>query len=292
VRWHRVLTRAIVVGLLPALASCGHRSAPPVPGPMSDAQVLDIAQQLLERQCMIRHGFRMSVSSHEPVADMRDFPYVIDDVAWAGRHGYGSDLRRALDRYRATEPNGRYFASLDAGRRAAALDALHGTGPGRLTAHLPGGGVVAHSDTGCTAEAEGRLYRDLPAWFRLSHVKAGITPVVRNQVQNDPRYQAATGRWAQCMRRSGQPATDPADARARGLASARRAEIALAVAEATCAQTTLGPVSAQLDAERAAALRSAYRTDLDLEQSLRSAALPRARVVVANAPAGILPDGV
>jgi hypothetical protein len=273
-------------------AACHRTTLPAGPVTAADLTTLDHAGQLLERTCMVRHGFDLFIVPQQPIADLRDFPYGIDDPDWAARHGYGSDLRRQLDGYRTNEPNHRYFESLGPQQQAAAIDALDGTHRGGLTARLPTGAVVAHSDDGCTVEAERRLYGDPLTWYRVSHVSGSLTGIVRQQVLTDPAYIRAVAPWATCMRAAGHPAVDPADARAKGLAAAPSIEIATAVAEARCARSTgLAHVAAELDARYTAAVHSHYRDDLNTQERLRRAALPRARTVVAAAPAGTLPDG-
>jgi hypothetical protein len=73
------------------------------------------------------------------------------------------------------------------------------------------------------------------------------SPVNRHCVRIRPGFPAHHA----LVLRAAQPA---ADARARGLVSGHTAEVVLAVAEATGAHTTLGPVSARLNAEHTTAM--------------------------------------
>ncbi|MYX98421.1 hypothetical protein GT045_27360 [Streptomyces sp. SID486] len=245
-------------------------------------QVLDVAEQLLERDCMRRHGFRFWVVA--PATARRDFPYVLDDIGWARTHGYGAEQRAALRRAAAIDPNKHYLLSLPPDRRTAVVAALNGPRPDGLTADLPNGVRVTHSDTGCTAEAERRLYGDLPAWFRATRTTTVLTGERMAAVQQDQRYLDAREDWARCMKAAGQPYTDPRISRAtaeRGVSRAR--EIRLAVAEATCARSTgLSRVAAAVDRSYDTRLRQRYPGAYGDLARLTEAALPRARALIAR----------
>ncbi|MFJ7149079.1 hypothetical protein ACIQVT_12895 [Streptomyces sp. NPDC100445] len=253
---------------------------------MGSQQVLDVAEQVLERDCMRRLGFRFWVVPPAAPGARRDFPYAVDDIAWARAHGYGADRLAALRRAAVADPNQRYLLSLPPARRAALVAALNGPSPRGLTADLPNGVQVTHSDTGCTAEAERRLYGDLPAWFRATRITASLAGERVAAVQRDPRYRTARDRWARCMKAAGLPYADPQQSRAaadpeRG--ASRTREIRLAVSEATCAQSTgLSRVAAALDRAYGARLRHRYPGAYGDLARLTAAALPRARALVAR----------
>ncbi|GAA3131974.1 hypothetical protein GCM10010521_17370 [Streptomyces rameus] len=155
-------------------------------------QVLAVAEQLPERDCMRRHGFRFWVVARATAR--RDFPYLLDDIGWARAHGYGAEQRVALRRAAAIDPNKHYLLSLPPDRRPAVVAALAGPRPEGLTADLPNGIRVTHSDTGCTAEAERRLYGDLPAWFRATRqaIAAALLLLPRVMPSDDSASRAAS----------------------------------------------------------------------------------------------------
>ncbi|WP_405590762.1 hypothetical protein [Streptomyces sp. NBC_01190] len=275
---------------------------------LTRTRTLDLAERLLERDCMQGRGFRFWVVPPAPDSAHREFPYAVDDIAWATAHGYGSDLLARARRDAAADPNQRYLLSLPPDRRTVLIAALNGPRPTGLTADLPGGVRVSHSDEGCTAEAERKLYGDLPAWFRATRVTAELTGERVAMVQRDPRFLSARARWAGCMKAAGLPYADPQQSRAAateperrpgtgateperspgtatgpGPAASRAREIRVAVAEATCARSTgLSAVSASLDRSYGARLRRRYpRTYSDVAR-LSEAALPRARALIAR----------
>ncbi|MBB6439535.1 hypothetical protein [Streptomyces candidus] len=254
--------------------------------PVGPQQTLEAAEDLLERDCMRRSGFGFWVAPPLTPGARREFPYVVDDVAWAKEHGYGSDRRAAVRRTADADPNTRYLRSLEPRRRAALVAALNGPRPTGLAVDLPNGARVSHSDQGCTAEAERRLYGDLPAWFRATRTTRFLTGERVAAVQQDARYRSARDRWAACMRADGLPYADPQESRAaadpeRGADRAQEARVA--VAEATCALSTdFSRIAADLDRSYETASRRRHpEVYADLARLTR-AALPRARAVIAR----------
>ncbi|MFI9240475.1 hypothetical protein [Streptomyces sp. NPDC053079] len=81
----------------------------------------------------------------------REFPYVLDDPAWAERHGYGRAEREREREEARRDPNGLYVRSLPPHRRPQALAAANGPRPRGLLATLPSGGRIQRSDQGCVA---------------------------------------------------------------------------------------------------------------------------------------------
>ncbi|MEO3868826.1 hypothetical protein ABGB18_08360 [Nonomuraea sp. B12E4] len=147
----------------------------PPPVTAGEARVLWDAEQSLLRDCMARHGFKYWVAPHDPIPEDRDFPYVVDDLGWARRHGYGSDIREHVSRLRDEDPNRLYFEGLPAQRRKAAFVALNGEGPrpgtvkrrpDQLEVRLPTGGRVRRSAVSCTSQAQRQLYGEV---WRLWH---------------------------------------------------------------------------------------------------------------------------
>jgi hypothetical protein len=285
--WRAVAAVLLMLPLAGSAAPTVGPSAGPPRGPAAVATVdrptLDLAEQLLIRECMVRHGFRLWVGEPRPEDEQRTFPYVVDDVDWARRHGFGSDLAAAAQALRRNDPNQRYFDGLPPDRRAAALVALNGARPEGLEARLPSGGVVRRSAEGCRSEAERRLYGDLQAWYRARRVVANLSVVRSGLVLADPAFAAALPAWARCMRGHGYPVDSPSHLRRTVADGTRDAEVAAAVAEATCAADGLAATARDLDARHGADLAQRYRSDIDTKHRLELAAAPRARAIVAAA---------
>ncbi|MFF3962163.1 hypothetical protein ACFYZI_11395 [Streptomyces griseorubiginosus] len=249
------------------------------------AQTLHLAEQLLIKSCMERHGYEYWVEQRPAADGASRFPYVVDDPAWAARHGYGTDLYRARQEEARRDPNQRYFRSMPADRAPALVSALNGPQPTGLSARLPNGIRVTHSDRGCEAEAERTLYGDLPAWFRATRITDSLGGMRVGLVLNDKRYKAAVVPWARCMKAKGHPYPSPAEARAAATRPDKpwphTKEVRLASAEADCAGAgELAAVAKSLDTEYRAELRRRYpgpTSDLD---RLKREALPRARAIV------------
>ncbi|MEV5431954.1 hypothetical protein [Streptomyces sp. NPDC052701] len=245
------------------------------------------AEQLLLRACMRAQGFEYRPVPRNPVPEAREFPYVLDDVAWAREHGYGTDIRREAAEAREKDVNQRYFRSLPPARRAQALRAANGPDPNGITARTPDGMVLRRSTEGCHAQAERTLYGDLAAWFQAEVTLDSLSPMRHTRVPADPAFARAVEPWARCMRAAGHPYASPAHLRRDALpgpgepALPRGQEIRLAVAEARCATTTgLARTARELDRTHALRLRHQYRSELNVAQRLRLGALPRAGEVI------------
>ncbi|MEU4642959.1 hypothetical protein [Micromonospora sp. NPDC023814] len=222
-QWLRACLAATAVAAVALpLAGSAVPASPGRPGGVGadDRRVLGLAEQLLTRECMRRAGFELWVVPPVPADQLRAFPYVVDDVAWARAHGFGTDLVAATDERRRADPNQRYFAALPAERRVAALAALNGARPEGLEARVPSGGVVRRSADGCTSEAQRQLYGDLPAWYRSSKVVADLSylrqrrvlaepPADRDGDLADPAWTAALRPWSRCVRQQGYPVDTP-----------------------------------------------------------------------------------
>ncbi|MEV5766344.1 hypothetical protein AB0L34_17490 [Micromonospora sp. NPDC052213] len=283
-RWLRAWLAATAVAAV-ALPLAGS-AVPASPGRTGgvgadDRRVLGLAEQLLTRECMRRAGFELWVVPPAPADQLRSFPYVVDDVAWARAHGFGTDLVAATDERRRADPNQRYFAALPAERRVAALAALNGARPEGLEARVPSGGVVRRSADGCTSEAQRQLYGDLPAWYRTSKVVANLSYLRQRRVLADPAWTAALRSWSRCVRQQGYPVDTPDQLREAVVTRGRAAEVAAAVTEARCAAGGLAATARELDARHRADLTAAYRREVATRERLEQAAVPRARAVVA-----------
>ncbi|MFB7942055.1 hypothetical protein [Streptomyces sp. NPDC056049] len=291
------LTSSTAVALLatvlpgPGGPSAGERP-PPVravgtAAATADDRLLHDAEQRLLRDCMGRHGFTYRVFPLADDSGARLFPYVVDDAAWARRHGYGAELRREQEARAQRDPNRAYFAALPAERRAEALVTANGPSPEGLTVRLPGGGSVRRSDRGCVAEAQRRLYGDLGAWFRSSTRLGVLEQLLRSRVVADAAYRRSLASWRRCMNRAGHAFATPAAARASALSPVRplpkEREVERALAEVRCAgESALDRTARRLDRHHGGLLAEEYRADVETRDRLRAAALPRARRVLGD----------
>lgn len=207
-----------------------------------EKELLRRAEERLIRKCMSRQGFTY-VEQPPATPAARTFPYVVDDLAWARTYGYGGLSTGPA----ASERDANYanLRKLSPGRQQAWMDAVMGTGR-QLTAEIPDLGRVSAPDNGCTAEARRTLYGDLAGWYRVRRIVDHLDTYVGNLVRQDRRYQTAVAAWSRCVGRDGYQADSPqrlrdvVSAQTADLAPAQahQAEVAAAVAEATCASTT------------------------------------------------------
>ncbi|MDX3451543.1 hypothetical protein PV396_06175 [Streptomyces sp. ME02-8801-2C] len=266
----------------PAAADAGPRRVEGTP-----RETLQLAEQLLIKECMEKQGHEYWVEPPDPENLSTRFPYVVDDLAWAKAHGYGTDLRLADDARARSNPNQRYFRSKPAKTRAVLVVAINGARPEGLSVRLPNGMEITHSDQGCQSTAQRQLYSDLQAWFRATRVADSLADTRIGLVMNDKRYKAAVEPWARCMRGQGYTYTGPGQTRAAATQPStpwpRAKEVRLASAEARCALSSgLSSVAKALDTEYRDELRRRHpRESADLAR-LKHEALPRARAIVAR----------
>ncbi|MCT9084760.1 hypothetical protein [Streptomyces fulvoviolaceus] len=156
-------------------------------------------------------------SQDTAAAPRRQFPYGIDDPAWAAEHGFGD-----ADGTQQEQP------SPQPGKRAAAqqqrlVDALFGPGRRELSTRTATGLVGRANSDGCLAEAQRVLYGDQARWFRTEVAVAvnNLEAAAHHRVTRDPAYRAVLARWARCVAPV-RKAEDPAQLRscaARGRAA-------------------------------------------------------------------------
>jgi hypothetical protein len=287
-RW--IAGTIVVAAIALVLAYNVNGAAPTLAGSSTDrpitateGKVLDRAEQLLVQACMRHAGFRYwAVDAPDPTPVHRGGGYVVGDLAWARRHGYGTDLARQQAHQ---DPNSRYFASLTRARQQAALVALNGPSPEGLQTTLPNGIRVQHSDRGCTSMAQRQLYGDLVGWFQTTKLAENLAGERYGLVMQDPAFTAAVTAWSRCMRQRGHKVDSPADTHRRfadpATAPGRDSELALAVDEARCAATTrLADTAERLDAHYAGLQDHRYQAALTKRLHLQRAALPRAQTLV------------
>jgi hypothetical protein len=299
---HRSQRRAAVAAISAAVAfaavSCD--SSPPPRDPDVTAtrlltereqDLLHDAEEQLTVSCMADRGFKRWAVLRRPLPEDRDYPYVIDDVKWATRHGYGSDLRARREQLRVSDPNQRYFTSLPAADRQRAVAALNGDQSAeRVETELPNGSTAGRIADGCTARAQEHLYGDLATWFRADMTVQALGSMRQQQVAADGEFKAGVQKWSACMRDRGLRYASPYEARADFLGSSapkttarQRQEMKTAVAEAKCASTSgLATTARSLDRRYNARLRARYRGAVRDGLRLAHAALPRARAVLTS----------
>jgi hypothetical protein len=285
-----VLAVSAVSAVLLAVRGAGAQEAvvqPAVrPPSAADLDVLHEAQQLLVRDCMAGQGFRYWPTARLPHAALRYFPYVVDDLAWAKGHGYGRDIKAALDRQDKVDPNTLYYGHLPADRKMAAAAALNGSSLSGLSVISPLGGEMSHSSSGCETKSWQQLYGNAGDWFQSSTVVLDLDTVRISQVHSSAAFQAAVRPWSECMRRAGYVAADPdalesARAADNGLAAAAR-DVKAATAEASCALSSrLSRMATRLDQQYGQQLFRQYRGSYELTWRLQVTALPAARRLVA-----------
>ncbi|MEV0226135.1 hypothetical protein [Streptomyces sp. NPDC050704] len=290
----RTALAALFLGVLGA-AGCtqsgGTTPDPVLPRPFDGAlsydqrerQVLHTADERLVADCMRRRGL-----SYEPQplatggTDPQDVnPYGLLTTTQARQDGYGITSARLAARPLA-DPN------RDRARDPGWSRALLGTKSHEVRISLPGGTEFFYNSDACVTQARQALYG--ADYDRLSSKYQVLSNQVITAVRNDPRYQSAQRRWAQCMRAAGVTATsldDPrsfveqrlkrADSQSRQLHDVARYELKVAGQDADCQRTTGLPrtvAEAQAHAETTGA--GVRTTDLRRLRGLRAAAIRRA----------------
>lgn len=272
-----------------ALAGCGAAAAPVATEEHrltpEQSRVLAEAEEILVARCMRGQGFDYHLVPADPaLTEDRDFPYGIDDPAWAGRHGLGRQLRElASQRAGESNPNSRYTDSLPPQRRRAYARALHGTETKALAVTIPTGEQVTMAPDGCLASAQQELYGDFARWFPARTIVNNLAGAIRPKVFADRRFQEVAARWAACMKPRGYDYRDPVDLRERFAASTVDAERRVAGAEAECVvRTRLAETGRRLEEELGAPVRARYAADIRAHRQFQAAALPRAADLVSS----------
>lgn len=204
-------------------------------------RTLGFAEEILVAECMGRLGFSYPVPTEPAILSEAE-----QTLADRRRNGYG--LSGTTTQTRPVEP--------EIGE--AAYAALFGGDRGRLAIVLPDGGQTSFPGDGCLFEGRSELYgRDILLWARVTHLPEQLGNRLVAGASGEPEYLAAMGEWAQCMRGRGYayalPSEAVADLTGRYAADAseglHREEIAIAVADAQCAQA-VGVANAALAAQR------------------------------------------
>lgn len=245
------------------------------------------AEERLVKRCMTRHGF--AYVEQPPASPItRSFPYVVDDVAWARKYGFGG-LAAGPDAW-GRDANDVNLHRLAPDRQRAWMDTLMGSGR-QLTADLPEFGRVSMPDNGCTAEARRTLYRDLAGWYKARRVVDHLGTYIGNQVRQNARYRSALATWAKCVRRRGYPADTPdqlrelVTSRIAGQSGdqAHATEVAAAEIEAACAKTTgLTKTIRSLEKSYRPQVERRFARERKALESYERQAVPRARQILAG----------
>ncbi|MEU0382865.1 hypothetical protein [Streptomyces chartreusis] len=251
------------------------------------------AEELLVKQCMEAEGFTYWAAPTAVVEKNKAYAYVVDDVAWAKRNGYGGKLAKKAVKARLNDPNLAYLEKLPARESARYDRTLDGDETGRmLSVDMPTGGTVRTPADSCRATAAERLYGSYGTWFRVKKTTDSLTPLYVPVLKREKRFVTALKAWSACMRTAGHPYADPPAVRAEleeltdGLsdAEAHAVEVELAVDEATCAQrTSLADTARALEGEyRAEKLPRRYREAIATRRQLEAAALDRAEDITGS----------
>ncbi|MCX4906001.1 hypothetical protein [Streptomyces sp. NBC_00878] len=261
---------------------------------LTDAEqvLLQRAEALLVKKCMEAEGFKYWLGWLPTVDDLKGGGYVLTDVGWAKKHGYGSRLKDKLQDVQRDDPNSAYANALPKEERVRYSKTLEG-GPssGMLTAELPAGGTVQTPRDSCQADAKGRLYGNFETWFRAEKTATNLSALYVPDLIKDKRFVNAVKDWSACMREAGHDYADPPEIRERlskvtkGLSTEKAfaAEVDLAVAEATCAtETPLADTARTLQTEYRDKKLQRYGDDIATYQRMRLDALARAEDITGS----------
>jgi hypothetical protein len=250
------------------------------------------AEQTLVQKCMAAKGFTYWIGPLPTVDDLKGDGYVLTDVGWAKRHGYGSRLQEKVQDLQRDDPNHAYANALPRTERVRYSETLEGGPSGvMLTAELPGGGTIRTPRDSCLSDAKDQLYGDFEAWFRAEKTATNLTPLYVPALVEDQRFTGAVEAWSACMRDAGHDYPDPSTVREKlpeltaGLTEekAYAAEVGLAVAEATCAtETSLAETARALDLEYRDKKLRRYREDIAAYQRMSRTALNRAEDITGS----------
>ena len=261
---------------------------------LTDAEQLLVqrAEGLLVKRCMEAAGFTYWVERQPSADELKGGGYVLTDVDWAKRHGYGSRISQKLQDTQRDDPNHAYANALPDKERVRYSKTLEG-GPsvGMVTAELPGGGTVQTPRESCQVDAKSELYGDFETWFKAEKTATNLTSLYVPKLLEDERFVTAVEQWSACMREKGHDYADPPAVQERlprltkGLSSdkAYATEVRLAVTEATCATgTPLAATARALNTEYREKLLGTYGEDVAAYQRMSVGALARAEDITGS----------
>ncbi|GIH22724.1 hypothetical protein Aph01nite_10340 [Acrocarpospora phusangensis] len=247
-------------------------------GLQAGSGVLDQAEEELVRRCMAAQGFRYVKAPADQGPATIENAYGIS-IGEARRHGYRTPRTSAAEPEEKPEVPAWWLAL--SGRPEAPL----------ITVEVPEIGTVQATSEGCRAQARSTLYGDPPErWLFYMFFSDNFKHRVRVRAATDPRLAVLNQRWSSCMSGRGYPELrDPAQARALAAdyyeqddRNARRKEIALATADATCEQTlTYAPRRRALEDRYFTAGMRIYEAEAAAVRETGRQALRRARHILA-----------
>ncbi|MZE75529.1 hypothetical protein [Streptomyces xinghaiensis] len=261
---------------------------------LTDAEhiLVQRAEQILTKECMKKAGFSYWIGPLPTVDDLKGGRYVLTDVEWARKYGYGGQLEKKSEKARLNDPNAAYANALPEAERIRYSRTLDGDpSKGVLSVELPAGGTVQTPREGCWAETRERLYGDPATWFRVKKTATSLTPLYVPDLVKDKRLVNAVEAWSRCMREAGHAYAGPDEIREKRYAlikglspgQAHATEVELAVAEATCAvETSLGETARSLEREYRSKKLRRYSEEIATYQRMRLAALARAKDVIGS----------
>ncbi|KMS76371.1 hypothetical protein ACM01_05990 [Streptomyces viridochromogenes] len=245
------------------------------------------AQQTLVKACMEGAGFKYWIGPLPTVDELKGGGYVLTDVSWARKHGYGSRFKERLQDVQRNDPNNAYANSLPQEERVRYSKVLEGgESSAMLKAELPGGGAIQTPRHGCQADAKDQLYGDFGAWFRAEKIAIGLPARYVPDLLNDQRFVNAVESWSVCMGKAGHDYATPQEIREKlpdltadmTKKEAYATEVDMAVAEATCAtETALSRTAHALEDEYRNKQPQKYLKAVATYQRMTLAALPRAK---------------
>jgi hypothetical protein len=256
-----------------------------------------LENQLVDR-CLDSKGFTVHPPSPpvtDDVAPRNNKDLVAPSIQFAKTKGYGSDPRdrRKPDDQPARTAEERAYDALPQRTRDAMGVALFGDDSKMISVEI-NGDTVATGSTGCLTEVRTRLYGSIKEYLRFSEIAANqINNLSSTGVTQDPSWVAEQKKWSQCMATAGfagVPETQAAQKKARDQydalphAQARRFEIGIATADATCAANL--KLQASYDAAYVKANKKALadnESDLIAWSELVVQAVKRARVALGTA---------
>lgn len=255
----------------------------------AEEALVERVEEQLVKECMEKEGFKYWPGWVESAEERQGGGYVLYDVAWARKYGYGTEIDARAEKARLADRNAAYTRALSGSELIRYNTALDGDPEnGVVSVELPTGGTVQTTSGGCRAQSLGRLYGDFPAWFRAKKTAQNLTALYVPDLLKDPRFKRAVGAWADCMNEAGHPYADPPAIRAalprlaQGMspAAARATEVEIAVAEATCATATpLVRTGRDLDREYRDKKLAPYHDALAAHQRMNLTALARAKAL-------------
>lgn len=171
---------------------------------IDDEAFIQRARSVLVTKCMKRHGFEYTAAP-ATTGGVGAFGVMLSPSRLRSV-GYGLDLKlfAATGRLDSTDgdANSAYLGGLDASRRRAFDLAVNGDGASVATVRGPDGFESSASTTGCTAEADTRVFGSVAnalSYDALPQIVRQAAPSFRD----DPRLRAAAVRWMECMKRRG-----------------------------------------------------------------------------------------